>query len=147
MTDASSKLWQVVQLLDVSLISVDSRTELEPAAVAERSLQFEIDFSAVGHERAERSQVEAIATLVVQSSPEPLVRLETRWRLTYSHPPGFLVTGEDLDGFAANNGILNVWPYWREFVNSIFSRMALHLPPLPVFRVGEGALAGPVDES
>lgn len=47
---------------------------------------------------------------------------------------------EDLDdetfrSFAEVNGTYNAWPYWREFVQSITSRM--ELPPLtvPVFRI------------
>jgi len=40
-----------------------------------------------------------------------------------------------LSSFADLNGTYNAWPYWREFVQSITSRM--DLPPLtiPVFRL------------
>ena len=50
-----------------------------------------------------------------------------------------------LGSFATLNGTYNAWPYWREFVQSVTSRMGL--PPLivPVFRLPRGP-AKPVVE-
>lgn len=37
--------------------------------------------------------------------------------------------------FAELNGTYNAWPYWREFVQSITSRMELPTLTIPVFRI------------
>jgi preprotein translocase subunit SecB len=37
--------------------------------------------------------------------------------------------------FGQSNGIYNAWPYWREFVQNITSRMGLPVLTIPVFRI------------
>lgn len=68
---------------------------------------------------------------------EPAVWVRAVYELTYSLPQGFSATRSELNTFAQTNGVFNVWPYWREFVQSMFVRM--NLPPLvlPVFRLAE----------
>lgn len=51
------------------------------------------------------------------------------------HVPSFEgLSRANIDAFGKLNGVYNVWPYWREYVQSVAVRMGL--PPLtvPVFR-------------
>ncbi len=48
---------------------------------------------------------------------------------------------KQLKAFAGTNGLLNVWPYWRELVQSFTLRAGLPALTLPLFRV---LLAKPV---
>ncbi len=40
-----------------------------------------------------------------------------------------------IEAFARTNGVYNAWPYWREFAQSMTSRMGLPPLTLPVFRL------------
>ncbi|MBW3600398.1 MAG: hypothetical protein KY475_24430 [Planctomycetes bacterium] len=75
------------------------------------------------------------------STPDDFfLRIEARFVVTYTVRSEEGLTQTNFDAFAERNGIYNVWPYWREFVQSITARMGL--PPLtvPVFRVGTAKL-------
>jgi hypothetical protein len=65
----------------------------------------------------------------------PIVWIHARYEVSYRLPDAFEASEEELESFAATNGIFNCWPYFREFVDSCSSRM--NLPPivLPLFRV------------
>ena len=68
---------------------------------------------------------------------EPLVSVETSFELRYRLPEGLRVGPDTLTTFAETNGVYNAWPYWREFVQSMFTRMGLPPVVLPVLRVRE----------
>jgi hypothetical protein len=58
-------------------------------------------------------------------------RVEARYDLPDSEPP----TELQIKAFAKTNGMLNVWPYWREYVQSATLRAGLPPLTLPLFRV------------
>ena len=68
------------------------------------------------------------------------LKIEARFVVTYQVRSAEGLTQDNFDAFAERNGIFNVWPYWREFVQSMTARMGL--PPLtvPVFRIGTAKL-------
>jgi len=75
------------------------------------------------------------------SSPEDFfLRVEARFVVTYMVRSDEGLTQANFDAFAERNGIYNVWPYWREFVQSITARMGLPPLTIPVFRVGTAKL-------
>jgi hypothetical protein len=78
--------------------------------------------------------------LVVQKeggSPEEVfVRVEARYAISYALESDEGLTRKNFDAFGHRNAVYNVWPYWREFVQSMTSRMALPPLTLPVFRLG-----------
>ena len=47
-----------------------------------------------------------------------------------------------LELFAQANGTFNLWPYWREFVQSTSTRMGLPALTVPSYRIEE-AFSGP----
>jgi preprotein translocase subunit SecB len=58
-------------------------------------------------------------------------RVEAIYDLPDSEPP----TEPQMNAFAKTNGMLNVWPYWREYVQSATLRAGLPPLTLPLFRV------------
>lgn len=46
----------------------------------------------------------------------------------------FEPTPESITAFKDGNAVFNCWPYSREFIQSIVSRMAITPPPLPLLR-------------
>lgn len=58
-------------------------------------------------------------------------RIEALYDLPNSEPP----TDRQMKAFAKTNGMLNIWPYWREYVQSATLRAGLPPLTLPLFRV------------
>lgn len=56
---------------------------------------------------------------------------ELRYRIPASKGP---FADPELESFAEVNGLLHVWPYWRELVSSMASRAGLTPVTLPVLR-------------
>jgi preprotein translocase subunit SecB len=72
---------------------------------------------------------------VERKKENSFLNIEATFLLLYS-----ISSVEDLDdtafrSFAEVNGTYNAWPYWREFVQSITSRMELPTLTVPVFRI------------
>lgn len=47
----------------------------------------------------------------------------------------FQPSAESITAFKDGNAIFNCWPYARELVQNITSRMELHPPPIPLLRL------------
>jgi hypothetical protein len=45
------------------------------------------------------------------------------------------IEDEHIQAFAKRNGLFNVWPYWREFVQSTMARFGLSQISLPLFKL------------
>jgi preprotein translocase subunit SecB len=71
------------------------------------------------------------------------VDISLRLNASYRIPAEVATEPSDIKAFARSNGMLNVWPYWREFVQSTTSRAGL--PPLtvPLFRLHQKQPAKP----
>lgn len=63
-----------------------------------------------------------------------LVALDATFLLTYSISSEIELTPECLEQFANVNGPYNVWPYWRELVQTASGRVGLGGITVPVFR-------------
>lgn len=77
-----------------------------------------------------------------EDAAKEFVSLSGLYRLSYALHEGVEPSPEELKLFADGNAVFNVWPYWREFVQSTMSRMGLPPITIPVFRV-----LGPRDEA
>ena len=125
-------LWEVVDIIHIVLVgaSVKSRLQVEdlPATGPELTLGCDMRCSHAGP----GNPVEVRGTLVVEGKiageSEPCLQIEIEHRLLYSLPDDYILGEEALQEFAWQNGIFNVWPYWREMVDSIYARMKLPLP-------------------
>ncbi len=82
-----------------------------------------------------RFKLNAFGEKVEQKKANSFLNVEATFSLLYS-----INSLEDLDDTALNsfaevNGTYNAWPYWREFVQNITSRMELPTLTVPVFRI------------
>ena len=68
--------------------------------------------------------------------PVLLFNVECAFDLDYEiQDKTFEPTAQSIAAFKDGNAIFNCWPYARELVSSLTSRMDLHAPPLPFLRV------------
>lgn len=132
-----------VQIEDVRLVEAVVRSRIRsPQDVDEVDCVFSTSASVKEHHKGGSFVVLAAIDLklVPRKSPDnTIVSIDAGFALSYSLPPEFVASRRDLDMFAQINSVFNVWPYWREFIQSMTARM--HLPPLvlPVFRLREAA--------
>ena len=61
--------------------------------------------------------------------------VNARIEAVYSIPADATFSPYQMKCFAKANGMLNVWPYWRDFVQSTVQRAGLPALTLPLFRV------------
>jgi len=83
--------------------------------------------------------VQPTINTLVTSQGKTVVSIMATYELIYLLSKDMKVSQEELNDFARLNAMFNVWPYWREFVQSTITRM--NLPPLvlPLFRIKEAA--------
>ncbi len=72
-----------------------------------------------------------------ESKSDPPVSVVAEFSLSYSIDSLDDISEEDAMAFARINGVYNSWPYWRELLQSIISRMGLSPVVLPLFRLIE----------
>ncbi|MFQ5424460.1 MAG: hypothetical protein ACE5F9_10825 [Phycisphaerae bacterium] len=74
-----------------------------------------------------------------ETDDDELLRIEAAFLLRYRVDSFTGLNKANFDAFGELNGLFNVWPYWREFVQSTTVRMGLPPLTLPVFRVPDVA--------
>ena len=70
------------------------------------------------------------------SDPEPgpvVIRITARFAAFYRIDIGPKIPAESLESFAVLNGQLNIWPYWREYVQDCLVRVGMSVLTLPPF--------------
>lgn len=152
-----------VDLANVYLRSLNSQIEVPHRVASEAMLREGVDAQLGWSTSFETQDIPALLTVQVAYKVRLLARGEValnvgqidasfvlEYRLS-SHPP------EEqreifFDAFAKVNGIYNSWPYLREVVQNVSSRMVLPPVVLPVYRVpkprtdGEGPELARADE-
>ncbi len=139
--DRIKSLISAVQIEDIRLVDVSAITRVRSPKDVE-SITLHVNKSATASERHEDGTFFVTAIIDTQLITEktknkPIVAIKAGFELRYKVPQGFIASKNDLNIFASINSIYNVWPYWREFIQNIFTRM--NLPPviLPLFRVAD----------
>ncbi len=136
MTADGASLSARVQLRSITLLRLEATsswaTSPPPSVPPSLALKHGAEGRDLGEVDGERL-IEVRARMTIRTEePEPTLFIEANYRLLYaygSEPPG----EDELAEFADRNGLFNVWPYWRELTSSLFGRMELPLPPLPVY--------------
>jgi hypothetical protein len=128
-----------IQLLHVCVVEGSFRRNLgidapEPLIKQRRSVEASIDESSGRLRVMTRFFLEAVPSNV--EGENSLMEIEARFLLTYAVNSMEGLTKEHFDAFAEHNGIFNVWPYWREYVQSATLRMGLPALTVPVYRIG-----------
>lgn len=141
-----SRLIGAVELQRVRLVETTGKTAIRsPGEVGQETVCVIHTTARVGDSAPKGNSFLVIATIRVEVSgkdggKEPAVSVKASFELEYSLPKGFAPKPTELQGFAEINGIFNAWPYWREYVQSMFIRMGLPPLTLPVYRLKDRAL-------
>ncbi len=69
------------------------------------------------------------------AAAKPILKIAAIFLAIYSLPAECIFKPEALDAFGKTNGVFNIWPYWRELLQSITTRMGLPPLTLSVFRI------------
>ena len=65
----------------------------------------------------------------------PFLNIEAMFVLVYQAKDLSGLNEKAFESFGQANGVYNAWPYWREYVQNITSRMGLSSLTIPVFRI------------
>jgi preprotein translocase subunit SecB len=129
---------RIVDLLEVTLDGCSAESGQWPAA-ATLSLALNTGTVATRDENDPSFFiVNASLSLAASESQDSKVffQIAARFRIKYSLSILGGIEQRNLDAFAMYNGLYNVWPYWREFVQSTSARMGMPPIVLPVYRIG-----------
>lgn len=131
------ELAKVISLETVYFKEFEARNLTRSQAPREASLDCSV--SAQGRVTS-ATTFEAIASCAVEATgPDNASVAEIRGQLClkYSVPASTALKPEVVEAFAATNGLYHAWPYWREFVQSMSSRLNLPQIVLPAMRMTE----------
>ena len=70
-----------------------------------------------------------------EAEEPPFVEVNAEYCLMYKLPDGYECSDEAIALFARKNAVVNVWPFFREHVQSMVSKMGLPPALLPLYRV------------
>lgn len=68
-------------------------------------------------------------------SAAALLHITGRFALSYRLKPKYSPNEAELQAFKDVNAVFNGWPFFREFVQSMCSRMGLQIAPIPLLRL------------
>lgn len=130
-----------VELVLVTLRSADIKTDIDPFGMPPvlnlvQGYRCRYDIS----EHADYGRIKIFVDLnfaAKRSESEDgddAVNIEATFLLVYAIDPAISLESECLEHFADANGPYNVWPYWRELVQTAASRVGLGGVTVPVFR-------------
>jgi hypothetical protein len=116
-------------------------------------LRLEIEFRMAGHDEPAAAQNSASETGAPAMKSEPAVLVDCAFEADYILREGFRPTPRHVNAFKDGNAVVNLWPYFREYLQSSLERMGL--PPLaapflrlqPKLKEGPGAKRGAVAPS
>ncbi len=68
--------------------------------------------------------------------PERLFAVHCTFEVDYElRPPGFVPSDEELASFCRGTAVFNCWPYAREYLRDITSRIGHRAPTIPLLRI------------
>ncbi len=90
---------------------------------------------------AEAKRISAGVLFLLSGKPDredaaEVFKIEAKFVLDYTLDGDATPKDEEITAFAKLNGIYNAWPYWREYVQSVASRMGLPRVVLPALTPG-----------
>ncbi len=142
--DTAKKLFDVVRIVDVGM--ADCRAYLHREA--SRPLLLSIRRDAKGSMSPDRRKACAQVHFILEGRPEESDKkdadlfMEATFNAIYEVPEDLETNADALNLFAHTNGTFNLWPYWREFVQTMAARMGVPGLTVPTYRIEE-AFSGP----
>lgn len=134
-----------VELADVRILETQARCVPAVEEQLPDRLRFQLE-----HEHAldrEKKSMVIKLRLGVDALPageslDPLLHIQATFLLAYVLKSADDITDAHCDAFADLNATFNVWPYWREYVQSVTVRMGLPALVLPLYRFGQRLTEG-----
>lgn len=133
------------QLKDIRLLSTKCSHDLEqPHPLPTRC---EIGILATGQQdTADSGETELVATITFnlrvafpdESPNEGKIAMEAKYCAVYAIDSMEGLSEDHFAAFISWVGVYNTWPYWREFAQSITTRMGLPGLKLPLYVMGKG---------
>lgn len=121
-----------VQLLDCSASVPETRAELEGQLLLGLRLETSVLSSVQGCARiAVRIIVHGDPKEGGSKSEKHIFEVACRYALQYALKEGYTPSQEELDAFKEGNAVFQCWPYSRELVQNLTTRMGLQMPPMP----------------
>lgn len=132
----------VADIVEIHLVRLEQcefeRADTSPPnpGSASDSIQAKIQINLNGkvEERGGRNWLVYLTRLAL-TAEIPGIKAQTVFRVVYAVKPDakFDFTDESINSFGAATTIFNVWPYWREFMQSMTARAAMPPFVLPMF--------------
>lgn len=103
----------------------------------------EIKFAYSTETRAEEQKIFVLAQLSVsgfvaeekeEKDSKPCMKIEADYVIVYESEKADTFSEEELEAFGEFNGVYNIYPYWREFIQNSVARMGLPPLMLPTLR-------------
>jgi len=127
---------QEVQLLDCTASVSESNAQLEGQLRLGLNMETAVLSVAEGNARfSVRISIFGDPTNAPEQPERHRFEVACRYALAYDLRPGYSPSPEELDAFREGNAIFHCWPYSRELVQNMTSRMGLPIPPLPFLRL------------
>jgi len=126
-----------VQLVSISLVEMDAhRRGVKSSSLPEKG-ECKVESQAKLH--GQRLIVAIKISLDVrynQKDESPAIHVRAAFVLEYSSS-GVRMPADVMGQFARTTAHLNVWPFWRELVQSTTTRMGLPAVPVPLLNFGQ----------
>jgi preprotein translocase subunit SecB len=134
------KVSERVDLQSVKLLTCDCKqkpksTEGPNTFAIEKTCRFEVDKEKNIVGAFIQFTLNAFGEGVEQKKENSFLVIDATFLLLYHIRSTEGLDDEAFSSFAEANGVYNAWPYWREFVQSVTSRMGLPTLTVPVFRI------------
>lgn len=128
-----------------SIFLAESRTLRHPQAnLCQGGLRSDVTVAKVEVGRNEESKSiyvcpEFRLTISTEGGAEAtlLLSIDAKFVLIYSLQSFDGLEDKNLKAFGTTNGVFNAWPYWREFVQAMTTRMGLQSLTVPLFRLAK----------
>ncbi len=136
--DRAMKVARRVDLRDIRLLSGRVRQAERVAGKADKGrIDINVQTKSTFDKRGKSATVRTRFRLKVfdESAAKQIADVSAEFSLVYALADCSDITSEDVRSFGQANGVFNAWPYWREWVQSSFSRMGLPPFVVPVFRL------------
>lgn len=129
-----------VQIESVSLTHANVSTAVDPFAIPDE-LGLEQSYRARYETSSDRADILVVFVELRLSANESagdehtaVLDLEATYRLVYRLKDAAKYPSDALQHFAELNGPYNIWPYWRELVQTVSGRAGVASIVIPVFK-------------
>jgi hypothetical protein len=139
---ASAAIAEHVRLASIELLGTFFRRRDDGCLPEPSVVEPEFEFSIIGSWQLQQSGDPQLGVCMLfeaatdeSEGMDGDVFVGAEFRAVYDLATNGALSKSDLEVFAYWNGLLTLWPYWREHLRTVTDRAGFRCPPVPVFRV------------